>query len=137
MNLWQRRELLFLWIIVTVMTMTNCQAIKNQDAASKEQMLAAAGFQRKVAQTPEQLDDIQKMAQRKFVTQIKDGKLMYVYPDFAACRCVYVGTESNYQEYQKMAFQKDLADEQQATAAMNESAALNWGYWGGWGRWRY
>jgi len=119
------------------MLMTGCQTIRNNNALAKEQMLAAAGFQRKPAQTPEQLADVQGLPQRKLVPHARDGHLFYVYADAAACQCIYVGTENNYQQYQKMAFEQNLADEQEMTAELNNETSLDWGAWGPWGPWQY
>ncbi|OGX14349.1 MAG: hypothetical protein A2351_06615 [Omnitrophica bacterium RIFOXYB12_FULL_50_7] len=87
------------------------------------------------AQTPEQLANVQGMTQRKLIPHTKDGRLLYVYADAEACQCVYVGTEQNYQDYQKMVYQTNLADEQEATAEMNSETMFNWGVWGPWGPW--
>ncbi len=115
--------------------LAGCQTIENENAASAEQMLAAAGFQMKLAETPEQLANLQQMTQRKLVPHTKDGQTLYVYADADYCKCVYVGNEKNNQEYQKMSFQKDLADEKETTALLNEDASMNWGFWGPWGPW--
>ncbi len=127
-----------LFLIACVVTMmTGCQTIRNNNAVAKEQMLAAAGFQMKLAQTPEQLANVQALPQRKLIPHTKDGQVMYVYADATICQCIYVGTENNYQQYQKMAFEQDLADEQEMTAEVDNEASLNWGAWGPWGPWRY
>ena len=124
-------------IACAVLLMTGCQTLRNHNAIAKEQMLAAAGFQRKQAQTPEQLADVQGLPQRKLVPHTRDGHLFYVYVDAAACQCIYVGTENNYQQYQRMAFEQNLADEQEMTAELNNEAALDWGAWGPWGPWQF
>ena len=119
------------------MMMTGCQTIRNDNALAKEQMLAAAGFQMKQAQTPEQLANVQGLPQRRLIPHTKDGYVLYVYADAATCQCVYVGTENNYQQYQKMVFEQNLADEQEMTAEVNNEASMDWGAWGPWGPWRY
>ena len=128
---------IFILIICNMIVLTGCQTIRDNKARSKEETLAAAGFQMKQAQTPEQLANVQRMPQRKLVPHTKDGQVMYVYADAEACQCVYVGTEKNYQDYQKMVYQTKLADEQETTAEMNSEAMFDWGAWGPWGPWGY
>jgi hypothetical protein len=124
-------------IVCGVTALTGCQTIRDSNARSKEEMLAAAGFQMKQVLTPEQLANIQKMPQRKLIPHTKDGRVLYVYADAEACRCVYVGTEKNYQDYQKMVYQTELADEEETTAEINSENRFNWGVWGPWGPWGY
>lgn len=124
-------------IVCAITIMTGCQTIRNNNAAEKEAMLSAAGFQMKQAQTQEQLTDVQEMPQRKFVAHTLNGQVLYVFADAVNCQCIYVGTEKNYQQYQKMAFQQDMTDEKEKTAELNNEASLNWGLWGGWGPWGY
>ena len=61
------------FLIVCGMMMTGCQTIRNDNALAKEQMLAAAGFQMKQAQTPEQLANVQGLPQRRLIPHTKDG----------------------------------------------------------------
>lgn len=122
-------------MIVSCMMMTGCQTMRDHNAMAAEQMLSAAGFQMKQAQTPEQLANLQDLPQRKLIPHTQDGQVMYVYADATTCQCVYVGTENHYQQYQKMAYEQSLADEREMTAEMNREASMNWGAWGPWGPW--
>ncbi len=137
MNFSKQHAMMFFLIACGMTMMTGCQTIRNNNAIAKEEMLEAAGFQMKQAQTPEQLADVQGLPQRKFVPHTRDGHVMYVYADAVTCQCIYVGTENNYQKYQKMAFEKNITDEQEMTAEENSVTSLNWGSWGPWGPWRY
>jgi hypothetical protein len=63
-----------------------------------EQLLAAAGFEKKVADTPAKLAHLGTLTPaRKLVTHRKDGHLYYVYADPVVCHCLYVGTAAQYQ----------------------------------------
>ncbi|MFA5168457.1 MAG: hypothetical protein WC530_08005 [Candidatus Omnitrophota bacterium] len=124
--------MLFL-IMCGMVVLTGCQTIRDSNARSKEEMLAAAGFRMKQARTPEQLANVRSMTQRKLIPHTKDGRVMYVYADAGVCRCVYVGTEKNYQEYQKMVYQTELANQQELTAEANRETMFDWGAWGPWG----
>jgi predicted MarR family transcription regulator len=108
----------------------SCAAIKAQNAEDKEQLLAAAGFKMQLADTPEKLAHLKTLTQQKIVTHEKDGKNYYVYADATTCQCLYIGQDSNYQNFQQLQLQKNIAQEQQMSAEMNENAAMNWGMWG-------
>jgi hypothetical protein len=105
--------------------LASCQAIENEEAQDTEQVLAAAGFHMKEATTPEQLANLQAMTQRKIVIHEQDGEPRYVYADAQDCKCVYVGSEKNYDEYQRLSFRQEIAEE-------NLDASMDWGMWGAW-----
>ena len=108
----------------------SCAAITAQNAEDKEQLLAAAGFKMQLADTPEKLAHLKTLTQQKIVTHEKDGKNYYVYADATTCQCLYIGQDSNYQNFQQLQIQKNIAQEQQMSAEMNDDGAMNWGMWG-------
>jgi hypothetical protein len=59
--------------------------------------------------------------------------MRYVYADPRGCACLYVGTEAQYQEYQRLELEKQLADERLSAAQEYRNAATMWG--DGWGPW--
>ena len=118
---------------------SGCASIANQDAMDTERRLSAAGFQMKLADTPEKLAHLQFFADRRLVPTTLDGKTVFVYADAQSCKCVYVGSQANYQEYERLAIQQNVVDEQRATAedaamAAETNAQMNWGLWGVWPR---
>jgi hypothetical protein len=58
-----------------------------------------------------------------------NGNLVYLYADPLDCGCVYFGTQQNWDAYKQEMFAKQIADEQQMTAIMNQEA-WDWGPWG-------
>jgi hypothetical protein len=122
---------MFKKIIVIVsagLLLSGCAAIEKSNAMDTERLLSASGFRMKLADTPEKLANIKAMTQRKVVPHIKDGAVYYAYADAEFCKCLYLGTESNYQQYEKIAIERNIAQ-------MNEAAAMDWGAWGPWGVW--
>ena len=115
-------------LLIVGVAMTGCAAIEKSNATDTEQMLAASGFKMKIADTPEKLAHVESMQQRELVNHIKDGSVYYAYADAKFCKCLYMGSEKNYQEYEKLSIQQN-------TAEMNQEAAMNWGAWGGWDGW--
>ncbi len=116
--------------------LSGCAAIQNHKAVQTERLLAAAGFQMKLADTPDKLTRLEALPQRTLVPHKRsDGKLFYLYADSTSCKCLYVGTEQAYQRYQKIALQQKIAEDNRMTAQMNQDAAMDWGMWEPWGPW--
>jgi len=94
-----------------------------------EQLLAAAGFHKKVADTPEKLAHIEMLTPaRKLVAHQRDGHLYYVYADPGLCKCLYVGTPAQYQ----LALEKRLANDELVALQEHQDDASLWGLWAPW-----
>ena len=117
------------------LTLTACAALQNQEAMDTERLLSAAGFRIRLADTPEKLDHLKSLTQRKLVQHERNGRVYYIYADARHCKCLYAGNEEAYQRYQKLALDKQIAEDRRMAAEMNEDAAMNWGLWGPWGPW--
>ena len=105
-----------------------CQTMGAQD---KESMLAAAGFVRSQADTPQKQAKLQALPQNTIVfAQRKKGNV-YIYADAAGCDCAYIGNEAAYQQYQQVRAANNIAQMQETTAMLNQEAAMDWG--GVWG----
>ena len=117
-------------VAVAVSLLAACTYFKRQDADQVESTLAAAGFKMKLADTPEKLAKLQSLPVRQIVPQSKDGETVYVYADPDFCKCLYAGRQDNYDLYQRLALQRQIAQERVAAAEMNEDAAMDWGLWG-------
>jgi len=102
-------------------------------AKDKERQLSAAGFQMKLADTSDKKSHLSGLQQRKLFPTKMQSKLVYVYADAKGCNCIYVGSEADYQRYQRMAMVKREIDEERATAELDEDS-MEWGMWGGWYR---
>jgi len=90
----------------------------------------AAGFDKKVADTPERLAHLERLTPaRKLVAHRRDGKLYYVYADPEMCKCLYVGTATQY----RIALEKRMANEELvAMQEHQEDDALLWALWAPW-----
>ena len=112
--------------LLAALLLAGCAAIQRREAQDTEQLLAAAGFQAKPAETPEKLANLRAMPPRQLVARSKDGNFVYTYADPDYCQCLYVGGPQEYSAYQRLAVQKEIAQEQR-------DAAMDWGMWGpGW-----
>jgi len=114
-----------------------CAALKERQAKGTEQLLSAAGFTIKLADTPEKLTNLKLLTQEKVIQYEKDGKIYYIYAN-AYEKQLYVGNEAKYNEYKKLKHQKQesenqIADARDAMMQANEEAdysgAMDWGLW--------
>jgi hypothetical protein len=108
-----------------------------QEARAMDNMLAAAGFQVRPADTPDKIQQLRTLTPNRLIMMEKDGSPYWVVADPKACQCLYVGNEAAYQRYEQLKLRKEFQDQQMMTAEMNEDAAMNWGMWGPWGPWGY
>jgi hypothetical protein len=121
-----------------VIIVGGCASTADQDSMEIERRLSAAGFQMKLANTPEKMAHLNRLGQRRLVPMDRDGATVFVYADGESCKCVYVGSQKNYQEYERLSIQKNVVNEQRETArdmnmaVTNES--MNWDLWGAWPR---
>lgn len=115
-----------------LIALCGCAATERHEAHDAEQVLSAAGFHMKLSDTPEKLANLRTLPPRKLVPHQRNGQLYYVYADPDVCKCLYIGTEAQYQQFQRLALEKRLADEQLMAAQNNLSAALDWGLWDPW-----
>jgi hypothetical protein len=111
--------------LIVALSLIGCAALQRSEAQDTEQLLAAAGFQAKPADTPEKLANLSTMPPRKLVSQAKDENFVYSYADPDYCQCLYVGGPREYSAYQRLAVKREIAEEQR-------DAAMHWGLWGPW-----
>ena len=94
-----------------------------------EQLLTAAGFQKKVADTPAKLAHLGTLTPtRKLVTHRRDGRLYYFYADPVVCNCLYVGTAAQYQ----VALEKRRESEQLVAMQELDDDSVIWDLWAPW-----
>ena len=93
-----------------------------------EQLLAATGFEMKLADTPEKFANLNTLTPRRtLIPQERDDRLFYVYADPDLCKCLYVGNSSQYER----ALQKGFANDQ-FIAVGEQLNALAWDLWAPW-----
>jgi len=119
-------------IVVAVLSLAGCASYAERYAQANEQGLQAAGFERRVADSPEKLVSLQAMTQRKILVYQRPDRLYFAWPDARFCRCLYVGSEAQYQEYARLGFEQKLERERVTTAEANEAASLFERSWGPW-----
>src|SRR5216683_2088647 len=111
-------------MIALILALTGCAAIRANETHWTEQLLTAAGFQAEPAATAEELAHLRTLEARVFVKEMQNGEARYVYADPDVCQCLYAGSERQYQTYQKLQVEKEIAEEQ--------ASAARWTVWDRW-----
>jgi hypothetical protein len=80
-----------------------------------ESMLTQAGFRQIPADTAPKLSHLKTLPQRQLVQRTHQGQKYYVFADAEGCKCMYVGRDQQYQGFQRLAKEAQVAADQ-ATA---------------------
>jgi hypothetical protein len=94
-----------------------------------ENLLAAAGFNVVVANTPKQQQHLKTLPPYKMLKIQRNGVDRYVYAD-PAHNLIYVGGLFEYDRYRDMRLAKNLAAEDLQDAKFNAEIASGWDVWG-------
>jgi hypothetical protein len=93
-------------------------------------LLTAAGFRVRTPQTPNQQQLYAALPPYKVERATVKGHVFYVYKDEKA-GVAYVGREQEYQNYQQLCVQQQIAQNYYSAVAMDRAAAYGW--YGAWG----
>jgi hypothetical protein len=99
-------------------------------SANTESLLTAAGFRARTPQTPKQQQIYAALPPYQVQRATVKGQVFYVYKDEKA-GVAYVGREQEYERYQQLAIEQQIAQNQIMAAQMEQQAALDW--YGGFG----
>jgi hypothetical protein len=96
-----------------------------------ETFLTAAGFKLVMVTTPKQEQRLKSLPPRKISTVRRNGKTYYIFPDAAHHR-IYLGTLNEYQNYQQMVADSQIADQNRMSAETLSADGDDWNDWGSW-----
>ncbi len=123
---------LFAVIFVFLVALVGCATMEKDTSKDTsmdtERLLSASGFQMRMADTPQKLDKVKSMTQKKLIQHKEKGKVAYIYADADDCKCLYVGTEKAYMKFRDLAADRLEADD---LNARNENVMMDWDVWGG------
>jgi hypothetical protein len=120
--------ILFAVVFVIALALVGCATVEKDTAMDTERLLAASGFQMRLADTPQKLDKIKTMTQRKLIRHQGNGKNHYIYADATGCKCLYAGTEKAYKRFKNLSAARLSED---AASARDEDVKMDWDVWGG------
>ena len=123
--LFRNSFLALLGVALLVSGCTNPQ----QRVENKEDLLAAAGFIARPANTPERQAMLHRLPPDRFVRRARGNQFVYLFADPLVCNCLYIGDEAAYGRYRQEMQQRLIANEQLLSAEMNEDTTWTWGWW--------
>ena len=114
--------------VIGTILFTGCAGVGSANTTS---LLTAAGFRARTPQTPKQQQMYAALPPYQVERATVPGKgVFYVYKDGKA-GLAYVGREQEYQQYQQLAIQQQIAQNYYTAAEMERAAAWQW--YGAWG----
>ena len=119
--------ILILAAAVTALFIAGCAGVGSGNTTA---LLSAAGFHARTPQTAKQQQLYAALPPYKVERATVKGHVFYVYKDEKA-GVAYVGREQEYQQYQQLAIQQQIAQNYYMAAQMDNAAA--WGWYGAWG----
>src|SRR5882672_1613725 len=124
-----RTQIGAIFVAAAAVPLVGCATLHRNEAQSTEQVLAAAGFRAKPADTQAKLENLNTMPARKLVSHVENGEFVYSYADPDSCHCLYVGGENEYSTFQRLSVEKQIADERYMSDMQSD---MDWGMWGPW-----
>ncbi|QFR32253.1 hypothetical protein [Ancylobacter sp. TS-1] len=116
-------------LVVVSIAASACATTQNPPP-DKGNMLSAAGFKMRMADSPARIASLKSLPPNEFTVKSQNGQPVFIYADPTVCGCLYVGNQDAFSAYQQMVFQQKLVKEQEMTAMMNEQASFDLGPWG-------
>lgn len=107
-----------------------CATAERDRATEIEPLLVAAGFQKRVADTPQKLAHLQQLVPLKLVPHARQTSVYYVYADPNGCRCAYVGNEMAFEQYQGLVLKQTISQDKVSVTREDENSMMSWGSWG-------
>ena len=90
-----------------------------------------AGFQKQSADSAEQTRNLASMPPLRVVARgMADRDVVFTYADPMKCRCLYIGGPKQYMEYQRLARQRQIEEEE----LWAEDGGMDWELWETWPR---
>src|SRR5262245_24401537 len=119
-----------IFIFAAVATTLFVAGCAEMGAGNTTSLLSAAGFRVRTPQTPKQQQIYAALPPYKVERATVNGHVFYVYKDEKA-GVAYIGREQEYQRYQQLAIQQQIAQNYYTAVAMDRAAAYGW--YGAWG----
>ena len=99
--------------------------------ADMQSMLSEAGFTRTSADSAQELDAIRALPQEIVFPQLEDGKNYYSYADAKGCQCVYVGTGTDFFQFEQIIIRRGAQRNQCIDERLSANQEEQWKTFGG------
>ena len=95
-------------VLVAPFVIWACTITPEATADQVENMLVAADFKYKTADTPQQMERMQALPQGRLIRHQAGGDVYYLYADVAGCKCVWKGDKAAYSRYKELARERKV-----------------------------
>ena len=119
-----------LMVAAVSVVLAGCASAMQQTANQQEELLTAAGFSMKPANTPEKMSRLRRVPLYEVAVRSKGGQPVYYYADPNFCQCIYLGNESNYQAYRQLLIERNMRTGPVAVTPEDMEAEEEWGVLG-------
>ena len=123
------------WLLMLVMVVTLLSACVSpqERVQAREDLLAAAGFTVRPANTPARQATLRALPANRFVQRARGDRVVYLYADPLVCNCLYIGDQAAYGRYRQEVLQRQIASDRLLAAEMYSDPGWSWDPWGtGW-----
>lgn len=110
--------------------LVGCGSAMQQTANQQEELLMAAGFAKKPADTPEKMARLRRVPLYEIAVRKKGEQPVYYYADPNVCQCIYLGNETNYQTYRRLLIERNMRTGPVAVTPADMEAEEEWGVLG-------
>ncbi|MES2661158.1 MAG: hypothetical protein V4689_21230 [Verrucomicrobiota bacterium] len=114
--------IMLLSAMIAAIGLAGCASVGSSNTKS---LLVAAGFREKTPETAKQKELYAAAESYKLLRITAEGKNLYAYKDEKNGTAL-IGNESNYQQYEKLAVQQQIAAQEYQAAVMRRDAAYGW-----------
>ncbi len=112
-------------ILLFSLLLTGCNSLQK-----KEQLLSAAGFRTVTPSSSAQMAHLKSLPQGHLTPISKNGKTLFLLADAKNNRLL-IGNQTQYQAYEQLSLNQQIARDQRATKDLNADATSEWNDWGG------
>ena len=119
-------------LVVAVLgaALAGCGSAMQQTANQQEELLLAAGFTKKPADTPEKMSRLRRVPLYEVAVRKKGDQPIYYYADPNYSGSIYLGNEANYQAYRKLLIERNMRTPPVAVTPADMEAEAEWGVLG-------
>jgi hypothetical protein len=112
----------YIFIILITACLVACAGMGSSNTKS---LLSASGFSVKTPETAKQKEMYAAAESYKILRVTSKGKTFYAYKDEKTGTAL-IGDESNYQKFEKLAIEQNIARQQYQAAEMQREMAMGW-----------
>jgi hypothetical protein len=129
MNRYTGKLLIFAAILASFLA-AGCTFAHKVKAKSNEDLLKVSGFTAKPVDSAEAEEKFRTLPPLALTKAVRKGKNYYLYADPYRCHCVYVGNESQYEQFLILKAEREATEDDIINHSASAVIEDNWWWWG-------